>query len=68
VFLLVEREPLARACASLSLAMNRERANFEGTYPFHYLESVRYHVEPRKAVTRRPTTFQVKALGPCGAG
>ena len=62
VFLLVEREPLAKACASLSLEMNRERSNFKGTYPFQYLESVRYHVAPRKAESRRPASFQVKAL------
>jgi hypothetical protein len=62
VFLLVEREPLAKACASLSLEMNRERANFTGTYPFQYLESVRYRALPRKSASRRPATFHVKAL------
>jgi hypothetical protein len=69
VFLLVEREPLAKACASLALEMNRERANFKGTYPFQYLESVRYRVVPRKAESRRPASFQVKASSQsCGAG
>ncbi len=62
VFLLVEREPLAKACASLSLEMDCERANFRGTYPFQYLESIRYKALPRKAAARRTASFQLKAL------
>jgi hypothetical protein len=62
VFLVVEREPLVKACATLSLQMNRERAEFSGTYPFQYLESVLYQAQPRKAVSRRPASFRVKAL------
>ena len=61
VFLLLEREPLAKACASLLVEMKRERANFTGTYPFQYLESAQYEAQPRKPVSGRAASFVVKA-------
>jgi hypothetical protein len=61
VLLLLERAPLAKACASLLLEMNREQASFKGTYPFQYFEGARYQVCPRKAASRRPASFKVKA-------
>lgn len=62
VLLLLEREPLAKACASLFVEMHRERANFTGTYPSQYLESAQYEALPRKPVSCRAASFEVKAL------
>jgi hypothetical protein len=62
VLLLVEREAGAKSCSSLLLEMNRERTFFSGTYPFQYLDEIRFQARPRKPVNRQPACFEVKAL------
>ena len=62
VLLVVDREPLAKACSSVLVEMKRERATFSGTFPFQYLEGARYEVRPRKPAARHPASFEVKAL------
>lgn len=62
VLLLVEREPNAKACASLLLDVKRQKAAFTGTYPFQYLEEASFQVSSRKPVRPVAATFAVRAL------
>ena len=62
VFLLLENEPSAKACASLLLEMKRDQTQFTGTEPFQYLESAAYHATSRKPVRNGIARFEAHAL------
>jgi hypothetical protein len=62
VFLVLESEPNAKACASLLIEIEREAAEFSGTTPFQYLDRVRYASSLRKPVRPFPARFEVRAL------
>lgn len=57
---LLNREPQAKACATLMLEMKRSRSGFEGTKPV--LEEAAFQVMSRKPVHPRPTAFEAAAL------
>jgi recombination protein RecA len=62
VFVVLETEPNAKACASLLLEMRRDQAAFTGTQPFQYLDTARYQAMPRKPVRPSPARFEAHAL------
>ena len=62
VFVILENEPTAKACASLLLEMKREETVFTGAQPFQYLDRARYMAMPRKPVRPGPARFSACAL------
>jgi hypothetical protein len=62
VFVILENEPTAKACASLLLDMKREETVFAGVQPFQYMDSARYAAMPRKPVRPSPARFSAHAL------
>ncbi len=56
---LLNREPQAKACASLFVEMKRGRAAFTGSSPL--LEKAEFQVMPRKPVRPRPAVFEAHA-------
>jgi recombination protein RecA len=62
VFLVLENEPTAKACASLLLEMKRDGATFAGTVPFQVLDHTRFEAHPRKPVRSVPARFEAHSL------
>ncbi len=62
VFLILENQPSAKACASLLLEMKRDQTLFSGTEPFQYLESATYQAASRKPVRNGLARFEARAL------
>jgi recombination protein RecA len=63
VLLLLEREPGAKACASVLLEMKRREASFRGKFPFQYFEKARFEAASRKPMRPEPVVeFEVQAL------
>jgi hypothetical protein len=62
VFLVMETEPTAKACASLLLEMKRDGTSFRGTRPFHYLDHARFNAAPRKPLHHQTARFDACAL------
>jgi hypothetical protein len=61
-FVILEREPMAKACASLLLEMKRRQAEFTGTFPFQYFEKARFEAMSRKPPRPSPAIFEARAL------
>lgn len=59
---ILEREPMAKACASLLIEMKRQHTSFRGTFPFQYLEKTRFQVTSKKPVRPSAATFEAHAL------
>jgi hypothetical protein len=57
-FVLLSREPQAKACASVLIEMKRDRADFTGTSPL--LKNAEFMVIPRKPI--HPRTARFKAV------
>ena len=62
VFLILENEPSAKACASLLLEMQRDQTRFTGTAPFQYLESATYHAPRVNPSAMASLGFEAHAL------
>lgn len=62
VFVILENEPNAKACASLLLEMKREETCFQGAEPFHYLDQLRFQAVPRKPMRSGSARFAAHAL------
>jgi hypothetical protein len=62
VLIVLERDPSAKACASLLLEIERESAVFPGAFPFQYLEKARFRVTARKPLRPAPAVFESRAL------
>ncbi len=62
VLIVLEREPNAKACASLLVEMKREATTFMGASPFQYLEKARLQVAARKPLRLAPAEFEASAL------
>lgn len=62
VLIVLEREPNAKACASLLVEMKREAVMFRGASPFQYLEKARFRVAARKPLRPAPAEFEARAL------
>jgi recombination protein RecA len=62
ILALVEREPLAKSCASLLLEMKRARTAFAGAPGFELLREIELEAVPRKPVRRHTAHFQARAI------
>lgn len=62
VFLVLENEPTAKACASLLLEMRRAGAGFTGASPFQVLDHARFEALPRKPVRSVAAGFEAHTL------
>jgi recombination protein RecA len=62
ILALVERESLAKSCASLMLEMKRKRAAWQGVPGFELLRGVELEAIPRKPVGRVVAGFKARAL------
>jgi hypothetical protein len=62
VFVVLETEPNAKACASLLLEMRRDQALFTGTPPFQYFDTARFQAMPRKPDRPAPARFEAHVL------
>lgn len=62
VFIVMDTEPNAKSCASLTIEMKRSAADFTGTRPFQVLSSARFNAFPRKPVRHAPARFEARAL------
>lgn len=62
VFVILEKEPTAKACASLLIEMKREQAVFTGDRYGRTLDSARYAAAPRKPVRQGQARFSARAL------
>lgn len=62
VFVILESEPSAKACASLLLELKREDAGFTGNEPFQYLDTARFQALARKPMRPSPARFQAHTL------
>ena len=54
ILLFLEREPLAKACASLIAGMNRQTAGFTGVRQFQWLAGGRFRITARKPIYPGP--------------
>src|SRR5205823_956214 len=59
ILALLEKEPLAKSCASLMLEMKRKNTIWTGAPDFELLHEIELEAVPRKPV--RPVTAQFKA-------
>src|SRR5579862_5471012 len=62
ILALVEKEPLAKSCASLMLEMKRKKAVWRGARGFELLRGVELEALSRKPVRPAPATLQAKAI------
>jgi len=62
ILALVEKEPLARSCASLMLEMKRKKAIWKGAPGFELLRGVELEAVSRKPVRPAAANFQAKAI------
>jgi len=63
ILALVEKEPLAKSCASLMLEMKRKKTAWTGAPGFQILREVELEVIPRKPVRPVAAHFKAKSLG-----
>jgi hypothetical protein len=63
ILALVEKEPLAKSCASLMLEMKRKKTAWIGAPGFQLLREVELEAIPRKPVRPVSANFKAKALG-----
>ncbi len=63
ILALVEKEPLAKSCASLLLEMKCKKTAWTGAPGFELLREVELEAIPRKPVRPVAATFKAKALG-----
>ena len=63
ILVLVEKEPLAKSCASLMLEMKRKKTAWIGAPGFQLLREVELEAIPRKPVRPVSANFKAKALG-----
>jgi recombination protein RecA len=62
ILVLVEKEPLAKSCASLMLEMKRKKAVWKGAPGFELLRGVELEASARKPVRPAAANFQAKAI------
>ena len=62
ILMVMEREPLAKSCASLILELTRKKAVWTGAPGFHLLQRVVCEAAPRKPVRQGTAQFQARAL------
>ena len=62
-WLLLEKEPLAKSCASLMLEMKRKKTAWIGAPGFQLLREVELEAIPRKPMRPVSANFKAKALG-----
>lgn len=62
ILALVEKQPLAKSCASLMLEMKRNKTVWTGTPGFQILRESELEAAPRKPVRPSTATFKIKAL------
>ena len=63
ILALVEKEPLAKSCASLMLEMKRKKTAWAGAPGFQILREVELEAIPRKPVRPVAAHFKAKSLG-----
>ncbi len=63
ILALVEKEPLAKSCASLMLEMKRKRTAWTGAPGFELLRGVELEAIPRKPVRPVAASFKARAIG-----
>ena len=63
ILALVEKEPLAKSCASLMLEMRRKKTVWSGAPGFQLLRGVELEAVPRKPVRTITAHFKARALG-----
>lgn len=63
ILALVEKEPLAKSCASLLLEMKRKKTVWTGAPGFELLREVELEAIPRKPVRPVAASFKARALG-----
>ncbi len=63
ILALVEKQPLARSCASLMLEIQRKKTLWTGAPGFSLLREVELEAVSRKPVRNAVAQFKVKALG-----
>ena len=62
VLAVLEREPLAKSCASLILELTRKQAIWAGVPGFHLLREIEVEAVSRKPVRSGVAHFQGKAI------
>ncbi|MGI8746204.1 MAG: hypothetical protein ACR2NN_27210 [Bryobacteraceae bacterium] len=62
VLAVIEREPLAKSCASLIVELTRKKAVWSGAPGFHLLREVEIQAVSRKPVRSGVASFQAEAL------
>ncbi|HUJ22866.1 MAG TPA: hypothetical protein VLX58_15140, partial [Bryobacteraceae bacterium] len=62
ILALVEKEPLAKSCASLMLEMKRKKAVWKGVPGFELLRGVELEASARKPVRPAAANFQAQAI------
>ena len=62
VLLLLEREPMAKSCASLQLQMTRKKTVWSGAPGFHLLREVDLEAASRKPVSSQSAHFSARAI------
>jgi len=62
ILALVEKQPLAKSCASLMLEMKRKKTVWTGAPGFQILRESELEAAPRKPVRPSTATFKIKAL------
>jgi len=62
ILALVEKQPLAKSCASLLLEMKRKKTVWTGAPGFQILRESELEAAPRKPVRPSTATFKIKAL------
>jgi len=63
ILALVEKQPLAKSCASLLLEMKRKKTAWIGAPGFQLLREVELEAIPRKPVRPAAASFKAKAFG-----
>ena len=63
ILALLEKEPLARSCASLMLEMKRKKAVWKGAPGFELLRGVELEAVARKPVRPNAASFEARAIG-----
>lgn len=63
ILALVEKEPLARSCASLLLELKRKKTVWTGAPGFELLRETEVEAMPRKPVRPTSASFKARAIG-----